>query len=119
MSLQQTIDQYQSLTVGELQGAEIATGFMNQDVATLRIEYEVQRLRTIQSSGLNCPTNLPRKGAIVYFHRLEDDNARRDCRIGRALIAGEITEGSTIHVGVEGGELATSIETPKPVAVAD
>ncbi|HEX2253242.1 MAG TPA: ATP-dependent chaperone ClpB [Thermoanaerobaculia bacterium] len=40
-------------------------------------------------------------------HRLES-------RIGRAIIAGEVTDGSTVRVGVEGGELA--VEVGEPVA---
>ncbi|MCP4006346.1 MAG: hypothetical protein GY725_19375, partial [bacterium] len=32
-----------------------------------------------------------------------------ETRIGRALIAGEVSEGATIEVGLEGGELAVEI----------
>jgi ATP-dependent Clp protease ATP-binding subunit ClpB len=37
-----------------------------------------------------------------------------ETKIGRALIAGEITEGSTIQIEVEDGTLVTSITTPEP-----
>ena len=40
-----------------------------------------------------------------------------ETKIGRALIAGEITEGSTIQIEVEDGTLATSITTPEPTSV--
>ncbi|HVS02685.1 MAG TPA: ATP-dependent chaperone ClpB [Thermoanaerobaculia bacterium] len=39
-----------------------------------------------------------------------------ETRIGRALIAGEATEGSVIEVGVDQGELAVTIRQPDPVA---
>jgi ATP-dependent Clp protease ATP-binding subunit ClpB len=41
-----------------------------------------------------------------------------ETRIGRALIAGEITEGSTIQVDVDDGALTTAIETPETVPAA-
>jgi ATP-dependent Clp protease ATP-binding subunit ClpB len=40
-----------------------------------------------------------------------------ETKIGRALIAGEITEGSTIQVEVEDGTLVTSIASPEPTPV--
>jgi ATP-dependent Clp protease ATP-binding subunit ClpB len=36
-----------------------------------------------------------------------------ESRIGRAIIAGEVREGSVVRVGVEGGELAVSIGAPE------
>ena len=40
-----------------------------------------------------------------------------ETRIGRALIAGEAVEGSTIEVGVGEGGLAVSIRQPEPAVV--
>ena len=37
-----------------------------------------------------------------------------ETRIGRALIAGDVSEGATIDVGLEGGELAVEIRAPEP-----
>ena len=38
-----------------------------------------------------------------------------ETRIGRALVAGEVTEGSTIEVGIADGALTTEVRTPGPV----
>ncbi len=41
-----------------------------------------------------------------------------ETRIGRALIAGEVSEGSTVEVGVNNGELETTIRQPAEETVA-
>jgi len=38
-----------------------------------------------------------------------------ETRIGRAIVAGEIPDGSTVSVSVEGGELAVEAKPPEPV----
>jgi ATP-dependent Clp protease ATP-binding subunit ClpB len=40
-----------------------------------------------------------------------------ESRIGRALLAGEAPEGSTVRVELRGGEIAVGIVKPEPVAV--
>jgi ATP-dependent Clp protease ATP-binding subunit ClpB len=40
-----------------------------------------------------------------------------ESRIGRALVAGEVTDGSIVRVDVEGGQLAVRIENPKEAEV--
>ncbi|RMF90514.1 MAG: AAA family ATPase, partial [Nitrospinota bacterium] len=42
-----------------------------------------------------------------------------ETRIARALIAGKVLEGATIHVDVRDGSLAVSIEQPGPVATGE
>jgi ATP-dependent Clp protease ATP-binding subunit ClpB len=39
-----------------------------------------------------------------------------ETRIGRAIIAGEVLPGSTVKVGVQGGEIHLEVEKPEPVA---
>jgi ATP-dependent Clp protease ATP-binding subunit ClpB len=41
-----------------------------------------------------------------------------ETRIGRALIAGDVLEGATIHVDVREDALTTAIENPEPEAVS-
>ncbi|MCP4003998.1 MAG: hypothetical protein GY725_07365, partial [bacterium] len=41
-----------------------------------------------------------------------------ETRIGRALIAGEVSEGATIEVGLEGGELTVEIREGSTATVA-
>lgn len=36
-----------------------------------------------------------------------------ESRIARALIAGQVTEGSVVRVDAQGGQLAVNIESPK------
>lgn len=38
-----------------------------------------------------------------------------ETRLGRAIIAGEVGDGATVRVGLEGGELAITIEAPPAV----
>jgi ATP-dependent Clp protease ATP-binding subunit ClpB len=42
-----------------------------------------------------------------------------ESRIGRALVAGEVHDGSLVKVDVKEGHLAVAIENPKAAAVED
>jgi ATP-dependent Clp protease ATP-binding subunit ClpB len=41
-----------------------------------------------------------------------------ESRIARALVAGEVTEGSVVRVDAKGGQLVVVIESPKEAEVA-
>ena len=94
---------FKPLTLGEIQQiVGLQTEELGRRLAdrAVGLEIEQEAVELIARSGFD-----PVYGARPLKRFLQRE---LETRIGRALIAGEVTEGSTVRVGVENGELAVT-----------